>query len=72
MKIVEEKEKKIIVLDEGDVIEVKTLKGNPLLLRVECQEGCLLVDEINIKRIKEIGIEEVELAKLKQYNQRNK
>ena len=52
MKVVKENLKQIIVLEENDIIYVKTLKGNPLLLEIECKDGVLILDEVTVKKSK--------------------
>ncbi len=69
MKIIEEKNKKTIFLDDNDSINIKTLKGNPITIKIECINGCLLIDEISSSKIKEMSLEQEQLEKLKQYNQ---
>ena len=39
MKIVEENKKKIIILETNEEIEVKTLKRNPVTIKIECVNG---------------------------------
>ncbi len=70
MKIIEEKNVKTIFLDDKDSINVRTLKKNPVTIKIECVNGCLLVDEVSSSKIKDISIEQEQLEKLKQYNQK--
>lgn len=70
MKIIEENNIKTIFLDDNDSINVKTLKRNPVTIKIECVNGCLLVDEVSSSKIKDISIEQEQLEKLKQYNQK--
>ena len=70
MKIIEKKNKKTIFLDDNDSINIKTLKGNPITIKIECINGCLLIDEISSSKIKEMSLEQEQLEKLKQYNQK--
>ena len=70
MKIIEEKNVKTIFLDDKDSIDVRTLKKNPVTIKIECVNGCLLVDEVSSSKIKDISIEQEQLEKLKQYNQK--
>ena len=70
MKVVEENKRKIIILETNEEIEVKTLKRNPVTIKIECVNGCLLVDEVSSSKIKDISIEQEQLEKLKQYNQK--
>ena len=69
MRIIEENnKKKTVVLDDGDLLYIKTLKGNPLTLKIECNDGCIYVDEVLSKRIKEISMEQQQLEALNRYN----
>ena len=68
MRIIEENKKKTVVLDDGDLLYVKTLKGNPLTLKIECNDGRIYVDEVLSKRIKEIRMEQQQLEALNRYN----
>ena len=70
MKIIEEKNVKTIFLDDKDSINVRTLKKNPVTIKIECVNGCLLVDEVSSSKIKDISIEQEQLEKLNQYNQK--
>ena len=70
MKIIEENNIKTIFLDDNDSINVKTLKRNSVTIKIECVNGCLLVDEVSSSKIKDISIEQEQLEKLKQYNQK--
>ena len=47
MKIIEEKNVKTIFLDDKDSINVRTLKKNPVTIKIECVNVCLLVDEFS-------------------------
>ena len=67
MKIIQEKEKNLIVLEDGDYIVIKTLKGNPIELHVECKSGTLLVDEMNAKKIKNLKEEQKQATIMKSY-----
>ena len=68
MKIVEENKKKIIILGTNEEIEVKTLKRNPISIFIKEKDGALLIDEVSVKRIKEIALEEEQVKILKEYN----
>ena len=70
MKIIEENNIKTIFLDDNDSINVKTLKRNPVTIKIEYVNGCLLVDEVSSSKIKDISIEQEQLEKLKEYNQK--
>lgn len=52
MKVVKEDLKQIIVLQDNDVIYIKTLRGNPLLLEVKCKDGTLILDEVTVRKSK--------------------
>ena len=71
MKVIEEKNKKILYLDEGEEILVKTLFKNKVGINIKCQDHSLYVDDIILKNIKNMSIEQKELAKLKDYNSKN-
>ena len=71
MRILDNKKEKIIILEDGDILKVKTLKRNPLTLKIECKDGCILVDELLINKIKEIKREQKELEKIKLFNKKN-
>ena len=49
MKIIEYKEKTTVVLEENDILEVETLKGNPAVLQIKLKNDVMIVDELNIK-----------------------
>lgn len=73
MEFIKEDEKTIAILKDGDVLEVQTLQGNPLHISIKCIDGTFLVDEITVKRIKEIKMEQEQLEILRKRNQkRNK
>lgn len=72
MKIIEENKKKIIILETNEEIEVKTLKRNPISIFIKEKDGALLVDEVSVKRIKEIALEEEQVKILKEYNFKKK
>lgn len=68
MKIVKETDKTILFLEDQEVLEVQTLKGNPLNLRITCQNGSLIVNEFPIKKLKEWKLEKESIQKLKTEN----
>lgn len=72
MEIIENNNSKILFLKDNDIIYIKTMKGNPLTLKIECRDGIILIDEIFIKKIKMLKEEEKELEKLKKYNENNR
>ena len=65
MKIVEYKEKTTVVLEENDILEVETLKGNPAVLQIKLKNGVIVVDELNIKEIERIKTEKEQVKILK-------
>lgn len=65
MKIVEYKEKTTVVLEENDILEVATLKGNPAVLQIKLKNGVIVVDELNIKEIERIKTEKEQVEILK-------
>jgi len=58
LKILNSENGKTAILNDGDILEVKTLKGNPLTIQIKCEDGVLFVDEITEHRIKELKIEQ--------------
>lgn len=65
MKIIEYKEKTTIVLEENDILEVETLKGNPAVLQIKLKNNVMIVDELNIKEIERIKTEKEQVKILK-------
>ncbi len=65
MKIIEYKEKTTVVLEENDILEVETLKGNPAVLQIKLKNNVLIVDELNIKEIERIKTEKEQVKILK-------
>lgn len=65
MKIIEYKEKTTVVLEENDILEVETLKGNPAVLQIKLKNGVIVVDELNIKEIERIKTEKEQVEILK-------
>ena len=65
MKIIEYKEKTTVVLEENDILEVETLKGNPAVLQIKLKNNVLIVDELNIKEIEIIKTEKEQVKILK-------
>ena len=65
MKIIEYKEKTTVVLEENDILEVETLKGNPAVLQIKLKNNVLIVDELNIKEIERIKTEKEQVEILK-------
>ena len=65
MKIIEYKEKTTVVLEENDILEVETLKGNPAVLQIKLKNDVLIVDELNIKEIERIKTEKEQVKILK-------
>ena len=72
MKLYDDNKKKIALLENGDTLIVKTLKGNDIDITIQCIDGCLVVDEVYSKRIKEISMEQKEQQKLEKYNSNKK
>ena len=66
MRIIKEEKKNLIILKDGDEIEVMTLKGNPIRIEIKCMDGTLLVDEISSNRIQELKIEQEQVKKMNQ------
>ncbi len=65
MKIIEYKEKTTVVLEENDILEVETLKGNPAVLQIKLKNDVMIVDELNIKEIERIKTEKEQVKILK-------
>lgn len=65
MKIIKYKEKTTVVLEENDILEVETLKGNPAVLQIKLKNNVLIVDELNIKEIERIKTEKEQVKILK-------
>lgn len=65
MKIIEYKEKTTVVLEENDILEIETLKGNPAVLQIKLKNDVLIVDELNIKEIERIKTEKEQVKILK-------
>ncbi len=65
MKIIEYKEKTTVVLEENDILEVETLKGNPAVLQIKLKNNVMIVDELNIKEIERIKTEKEQVKILK-------
>lgn len=57
MKKIEYEKKCRIILEDGEILEIQTLKRNPVCIQIQCDNGTLLVDEIPIKKIDEIKME---------------
>ena len=72
MKICDDDKKMVIYLDDGDILDLKTLKGNPITMTIKCLNGCLTIDEVHSKRIKEINMEQEQLKALEIYNKKRK
>lgn len=68
MEIIKEEKKTIAVLRDGDILEVQTMKGNPIRIEIKCVDGSFLVDEVTFKRIKEVKMEQEQLEILRQNN----
>ncbi|MBR1680040.1 MAG: hypothetical protein IJ772_06425 [Bacilli bacterium] len=45
MKVIQEKNKTIIILKDNETIEVQTLKKNPIRIQIKCKEGTFIVSE---------------------------
>ena len=71
LKVINEKEKNIIYLDEGEQLIVKTLFKNKVGIEIKCKNRSLYVEDIISKDIKNLKIEQKELEKLREYNRKN-
>ncbi len=65
MKVIKKADKKIIYLEEKEIIEVKLLSKRVSSLIIMENNGSLLVENIDDKRIKQISIEQEEIEKMK-------
>lgn len=70
MEIIKEENKTIAVLKDGDILEVQTLQGNPIHIEIKCIDGTFLIDEVTIKRIKEVKMEQEQLEILRKRNRK--
>ncbi len=61
--------RKVVYLEEGEEIVIRTLNKNKVKVVVACKGHALFVDDVLEKKIKDIREEEQELKKLKSYNQ---
>ena len=66
MKIIEKNKKTTIILQDGDILSIQTLKANPVQIEIQCHDGTIIVDEVTSTRIKEIKEEQNQLKKLKE------
>lgn len=72
MKQIKETDKKTtLVLEEGDILEILTLKGNKDKLIVKCIHTALHVDEIPVKDLEQIGEEKKAIRAMKEYLEKN-
>ena len=71
MKIIKENGKDMIILDEGEEIIVKTLFKNNIGIDIQCHNHSLFVDDVKLKDLKNMSMEQKELEKLKEYNKKN-
>lgn len=71
MKIIKENGKDMIILDEGEEIIVKTLFKNNIGIDIKCYNHSLFVDDVKLKDLKNMSMEQKELEKLKEYNKKN-
>lgn len=68
MKILKESEKEQkIILEDNDILKIETMKGNPIQIIIECNDGIISIDEINLYKIKDLKIEKEQLKKLEKY-----
>lgn len=72
MKIIKEDTKTIAILKDGDILEVETMQGNPIHIEIKCIDGSFLVDEVTVKRIKEVKMEQEQLEILRKNNRNSK
>lgn len=72
MKIIKEKEKTSIVLEDKDCVEVMTLNGNHTKIKIKCLGGTLFMEEENGKIVEEKNEEEKAIQAMKEYLKKNK
>ena len=70
VKLIEEKNEKILILNEGEELRIKTLYKNKISLKVSCHDQALYVEDIIDKRIEQIKEEQIALASLKKQNKK--
>jgi len=61
---------KKLILENGDVIEIQLSNKKSSNLHIECRNNMILIDEVSDKRIKEIKIEQEQLAIMNKHNQK--
>lgn len=66
MKLIEGEKQHELFLDEGEVLQVKTLFQNKITIQISCKNHTLYVEDIIQDRIKEIKLEQEELEKMEQ------
>lgn len=54
MKIIDNETKATVVLQDGDVLIIQTMKRNVLQIEIKCVDGILIIDEMVIKKNKDI------------------
>ncbi len=74
MRIIEEENNKIktIILEDGDTLEISTLKKNKEKVIVKCIDRTLHVDELSTNQIKNMKEEEIAIRTMKNYLSENK
>lgn len=68
MRIIEDKnKKKTIILDDGDTLEISSLKRNKEKIIVKCLNSTLHIDELTTHHIKNMNEEEIAIQAMKDY-----
>ena len=65
MQVIKRKDKNIIILQNNDNLEIKTLQRNPLRLQVTVKDGTLIVNEVSLNTIEQVKLEQEQLQILK-------
>ncbi len=72
MKQIKETDKKTtIVLEDGDVLEIVSLKGNNEKILIQCIHTSLHVDEIPLYEIEQLQEEKKAIEAMKNYLEKN-
>lgn len=73
MRLIEGSEKHhICILEDKDIVEVMTIRGNTQKLQMKCINNTLHIEEIPYKTIKNMNMELKEIKKIKDYFKFNK
>lgn len=64
------KENNKLILEDGDQIDIYLSNRKKANLHIECKNNTILIDEVSEKRIKEIKIEQEQLAIMNKHNRK--